>query len=606
MTINTSQIAFLDDRSMLAPPEVEVHSRADGSFILMSPLAADEPVRCIGEWLELWAMERPHVTFLAERDSDDAWRKLSYSQTRNLVGRIAQALLDMNLPTGKAVVAVSDNSVDHALLMLAAMHIGRPFCSVSSAYSRLAKDATKLKQMLDMVTPALIYASDAHTYGAFAELAAPGVAKVFSSGAETLEGAIPFSHLVNAEETDAVNKCFQSIKPDDAAKYLLTSGSTGVPKVVVNSHRMLCANQAAIAQVWPFLKKEAPVIVDWLPWSHTFGTNHNFNMVLCHGGSLYVDEGRPLPGLLEKSLRNIREIRPNMYFNVPRGFDALVAVLEKDLAFSKDFFSRLRVMFYAGAALSSSTWSRIEAVATQVADHKIWFTSAWGATETSPAVTTVHWRNERAGCIGLPVPGIELKFVPNGEKLEMRVKGVSVFSEYLNAPKLTADAFDEEGYYKIGDAGLLVIPDAPNAGVLFDGRVAEDFKLSTGTWVSVGPLRVRALSALAPHIQDAVVTGHDRSEVGLMVFLTPAAQKLPIEEVRRELEAGLKRLKCEGAGSAQAPSRLLILEEPPSAETGEITDKGYLNQRAILTRRASHVEALYALEALPQLIYINH
>ncbi|PAT36830.1 feruloyl-CoA synthase [Vandammella animalimorsus] len=589
----------------LAPKEVQVHHREGGILVLRSPQPLAEPVRCIGDWLEHWAIQRPEQTFLAERDAQGQWRRLSYRQVRQHVGAIAQALLDMDLPPGRPVVALSDNSIDHALLMLATMHIGRPFCTISSAYTRLAKDASRLQQMLSLVHPALLYASDASVYGPRSQEAAPDVPKVFTTGAQTIPGARGFQSLLDTRETPAVAEHFARIRPEDHAKYLLTSGSTGIPKAVINTHRMLCVNQAAIAQVWPFLHEQPPLVVDWLPWSHTFGTNHNFNMVLAHGGSLYIDEGRPLPGLLEKSVRNLREIQPNMYFNVPRGFDALVPLLEQDQELARQFFARLQLVFYAGAALSASTWSRIEAVAQRVTGRRIWFTTAWGATETAPLVTSLHWRTEQAGCIGLPVPGVELKFLPNGKKLEMRVRGQSIFPGYLHAPELTQQAFDEEGFYKIGDAGVFMEPGNPASGVVFDGRVAEDFKLSSGTWVSVGPLRVRAIGAMAPHVQDVVVTGHNREEVGLMVFLNPAAHAVPREELESALRAGLQRLHDEGAGSAQAPSRLLILDEPPDVDAGEITDKGYLNQRAILERRASQVQRLYAGQNDPQIIGIG-
>ncbi len=605
MSNPTSSIAFFDDPSMLAPPSVEVIDGPDGSFILRSTLPLGEPVRCIGEWLEHWARTTPDAVFLAERGADDAWRRLSYREVRQQVGRIAQSLLDLQLPAGKPLVVLSDNAVDHALLLLAGMHIGQPVSTVSSAYSRLTKDHSKLGAMLGLLDPALVYASDARVYGAAAQAAAPGVPLVFSAHAELVDGARTFAQLLDTEERADVDAAFRRIQPDDHVKYLLTSGSTGVPKVVINTHRMLCANQQAIAQVWPFLSQEPPVLVDWLPWSHTFGANHNFNLVLAHGGALYIDEGRPMPGLIEKTIRNLREIQPTLYFNVPRGYDAMVPFLENDPAFASDFFARLKALFYAAAALSQATWDRIEAVAERVSHHKVWFTSAWGSTETSPLLTSVHWRLERAGCIGLPVPGVEIKFVPNAGKLEMRVKGVSVFPGYLNAPEQTAKAFDEDGYYLMGDAGLLMMPDLPQAGILFDGRVAEDFKLSSGTWVSVGPLRTRALSMLSPWVQDAVVTGHDRGDVGLMVFLTPQAKALPPQELAEQLRAGLVRFRQEGGGSSQAPVRLLILDEPPSADAGEITDKGYINQRAVLTRRAAHVEQLYANPPADHLIRLN-
>jgi feruloyl-CoA synthase len=342
--------------------------------------------------------------------------------------------------------------------------------------------------------------------------------------------------------------------------------------VVINTHRMLCANQQMIAQAWRFLAHEKPVVLDWLPWSHTFGGNHNFNLVLRHGGTLYIDEGRPAPGLVEKSVRNLLDVQPTLYFNVPRGFDMLLPFLEQDEAFARGFFERLRMVFYAGAALAPSSWERLEVVARRVRSEPVWFTTSWGSTETSPAITSAHWRLERAGCIGLPLPGMELKFVPNGEKLEMRVRGVSVFPGYRNAPLQTTQAFDEEGYYRIVDAGRLVDPQRPEKGVAFDGRVAEDFKLSSGTWVSVGTLRLRIVSALAPLVQDAVVTGHDRAEVGVLLFPSAAAKSLTAAQLAERAAAALAALRAEGGGSSQTPTRALWLAEPPNADAGEITD----------------------------------
>ena len=348
------------------------------------------------------------------------------------------------------------------------------------------------------------------------------------------------------------------------------------------------------------------MIVSWLPWSHTFGANHNFNLVLCNGGSFYIDEGRPVPGLMEKSVRNLREVQPNLYFNVPRGFDALIAFLEQDESFARDFFGRLRAVFYAAAALPQSTWDRLERSAQKVLGEKVWFTSAWGATESSPLLTNVHWRLDGPGCIGLPVAGTSIKFLPNGDKLEMRVKGPQVFPGYLNNPEKTAEAFDEDGYYKIGDAGLLIDPARPEKGIAFNGRVAEDFKLTTGTWVSVGTLRVRAVTALAPFAQDVVVTGHDRDEVGLLVFPTPAAKDVPTEQLHAHVREGLRKLKAEGGGgSSQSPTRAMLLDEPPSMDAGEITDKGYINQRAVLARRADEVLSLHTSPKLDRVVFLK-
>jgi feruloyl-CoA synthase len=581
-----------NDPASLAPRRVVREDRPDGTFILRHPEPLQPHARCIGDWLEHWARNTPDAIFLAERDAFGAWRRLSYAQVREAVGRIAQSLLDLQIPAGKPVVTLSDNSVDAALLALAAMHSGRPTCTVSSAYCRLTKDYGKVRGILEALDPGLVYASDAAVYGPAIAAWGGNAPVVFSSGAQA--GSHAFSLLLEPRETPAVMQAFAAIRPDDHAKYLLTSGSTGVPKVVINTHRMLCANQQAIAQVWPFLSRQPLVLLDWLPWSHTFGANHNFNMVLSHGGSLYVDEGRPAPGLVEKTVRNLREVKPNFYFNVPRGFDMLLPYLEQDEGAARDVFERMEGLFYAGAALPQSLWQRLEAVVAKVRQRPVWFTSAWGSTETAPAATELHWPIDKAGCIGLPLPGVELKFVPNGGKLEMRVRGASVFPGYRNAPDLSANAFDEEGFYLIGDAGKLVDPNDPSQGVAFDGRVAEDFKLTSGTWVSVGTLRLKVVSAMAPHVADVVITGHDREEIGLLVFPTPQARALPEGQLRAHLQAALQKIKAEGGGSSQTPTRALLQDEPPSADAGEITDKGYINQRAVLARRSAEVAALYA------------
>lgn len=589
----------------LAPSRVLRENLPGGGFVLRSAELLQPYARSIGDWLEHWARATPDALFLAERDGAGGWRQLSYGQVRTEVGRIAQGLLNLNLPASQPIVVLSDNAIDHALLALAAMHIGRAVCTVSSAYCRLTKDYAKIHAILDALDPALIYAAEPSVYGPpIASWAARGARPVvFSRGATEMPGALDFARLA-APETAAVATAFAAITPDTHAKYLLTSGSTGTPKVVINTHRMLCANQQMIAQAWPFLNRHPLRLLDWLPWSHTFGANHNFHMVLAHGGSLHIDDGRPMPGLVEKTVANLREVRPNFYFNVPRGFDMLLPFLEGDEAFAREFFDNVQGIFYAGAALPQSLWQRIEGVARRVRERPLWFTSSWGATETAPAITSVHWAIERAGCIGAPLPGAELKFVPSGDKLEMRVRGPNVFPGYRNAPELTDKAFDDEGYYLIGDAGKLVSPEDPSQGVAFDGRVAEDFKLMSGTWVSVGTLRLRAVAALSPLAADVVVTGHDREEVGLLVFPSPAAKAMDPAERGQKICAALRALRAEGGGSSQAPTRALVLAEPPNADAGEITDKGYINQRAVLARRSAEVIALYSAIPNPEVIRI--
>jgi feruloyl-CoA synthase len=391
-----------------------------------------------------------------------------------------------------------------------------------------------------------------------------------------------------------------------------------MPKGVINTQRMMCSNQQAIAQVWPFLESKPPVIVDWLPWNHTFGGNHNFNMVLRNGGTLYIDAGKPAPGLVEKTVANLREVSPTLYFNVPRGFDVMLPYLEADTGLRDTFFARLDLIFHAGAALPQPLWERLEKLSVDSTGKRARMVSAWGSTETSPLVTSVHFAIDRAGIIGLPAPGIELKMIPNGDKLEMRVRGPNVTPGYWKAASLTKAAFDEDGFYCIGDAGKLADPADPSKGVVFDGRTAEDFKLMSGTWVHVGVLRVNALAAATPLIQDAVVTGHDREEVGLLAFANPAgcrtlckdaASETPLsemiarDEVRAHVREGLATHNAANPGSSTRITRVLLMATPPSIDANEITDKGYINQRAVLERRADLVKRLYGDD--PEVIRID-
>jgi feruloyl-CoA synthase len=582
---------WIDDSRMLAPPRVLVERRDDDSFILRSADVLQASQHSIGTWLEQWSTKTPHVTYLAERD-EAGWRKLTYREVREEVGGLAQGLIDLQLPAGKPVVCLSDNSIDQALLILACHYVGRPVCAVSSAYSR-SKDLTKISSILRVLQPALVYASNASVYGPALTAWGGRAQTVFSREAEQFPGAISFLSLQRPETAD-VAKALTRVQPEDHAKYMLTSGSTGAPKIVVNTHAMLCANQQSIAQVWRFLEVEKPVVVDWLPWSHTFGANHNFNLVLRNGGTLYIDDGRPMPGAIERTLSNVRDVQPNLMFNVPRGYDAMLPYLEADAELAAACLSNLRMLFYAAAALPQSLWQRLQSVARRVRSEPLWMTTEWGASETAPAVTSAHWWLDGANCIGLPMPGSEIKFVPNGGKLEMRVRGASVFPGYLNDSHLTAKAFDEEGFYRIGDAGYLLDPGRPELGIVFNGRVAEDFKLSSGTWVSVGTLRLRSVAALTPLAQDVVVAGHDRADVSILIFPSPQARSIPEAELRHVIRERLTKLREEGSGSSQCPMRALVLWEAPSFEDGEITDKGYINQRTVLERRHSSVAKLYA------------
>ena len=603
-----------------AEPALKTEHQADGSLLLSSSQPLAPYARCIGEWLVDWAGRTPRQVFLAERAAS-GWRRITYAETLAAARRIGGALLRKNLSPRRPLAILSDNAIDHALLTLGALHVGIPVAPISPAYSLMSKDHAKLKGIVQLLQPGLIYAADgmrfAPALNALKEL--PEFADT-----EVIVGSNPppdlacrlFADLPLEGDDAAVDRAFAAVGPATIAKFLFTSGSTGEPKGVINTQRMLCSNQQAIAQVWPFLDETPPVIVDWLPWNHTFGANHNFNMVLRNGGTLYIDDGKPMPGLVEKTAANLREIAPTMYFNVPRGFDMLIPFLEQDAELRRNFFSRLQMIFYAAAALPQNLWERLEQLSIRERGERVVMVSAWGSTETAPMVTTVHFPIERAGVIGLPAPGAEVKLVPNASKLELRVRGPNVTPGYWKRPDLTRAAFDAQGFYMVGDAGRFADPDDPAKGIEFDGRIAEDFKLLSGTWVHVGSLRVKGIAALAPLAQDLVIAGHDREEIGLLVFpnvpacralcpdlpaegedAVPLAQLLNDPRIRSRLRAGMRALRDDGGGSSSFASRALIMAEAPTIDANEITDKGYINQRAVLTRRADLAAKLFSESA---------
>jgi feruloyl-CoA synthase len=561
-----------------APQQVDVERRADGTILLRSAQKLGAYARCVTQWLSDWSERTPDSVFLAERAAAGGWRKLGYREAYGAVRRIGQALLDQGLGPERPVALLSDNGIDHALLTLGAMHVGIPAAPISPAYSLMSKDFGKLKAIFELLKPGLVWAAEPEKFSA-------ALAAVNAS-------SVKVADLLETNPGSTMEREFIKITPATVAKILFTSGSTGLPKGVVNTHGMLCANQQMLAQAWPFIEERRPVVVDWLPWNHTFGGNHNFNLVLRNGGSLYIDGGKPAPGLVETTVRNLKEVAPTMYFNVPRGYDLLLPFLETDAELRGNFFRHLDVLFYAAAALPQNLWDRLKALAKQEDKPGLAMLSAWGSTETSPLATSVHFRMDRPGVIGLPVAGCELKLVPASGKLEVRVRGANVTPGYYRNPQLTEAAFDDEGFYRIGDAVKFAKSDDASRGIVFDGRVAEDFKLSTGTWVHVGAVRVRLIAAGDPLIQDAVITGHDRNEVGALVFLSAAAKDLPPQTLRERLSAALRSLK-DGSSSMQ-PVRILVMTEPPSIDANEITDKGYMNQRAVLERRAALVEKLYA------------
>ena len=597
---------------LFADATIEWQGDPDGVLLLRSPTVPEACPASMGSYLEQWARAAPDRPFLAERDEHDRWRILTYAQARRRVRRVATALLRNGLSADRPVMILSDNGIEHALLMLAAMHVGIPSVSVSPAYSLLSRDFAKLRGIVSLVAPALIYADHPARYRHAIE-----AVHALHSGALVVgqghgeAGAMGFEALDVEEDTGAVDAAFDRVEPDTVAKLLFTSGSTGEPKGVINTQRMLVSNQQARGQCWPFLERAPPILVDWLPWSHTFGGNHNFNLVLRFGGTLYIDAGRPVSGRFAPTVANLKEIAPTVYLNVPRGYEMLVAALEQDPELRQRFFSRLELMFYAAAALPQHLWEALTALAVRTVGAPVPLVSAWGATETAPLVTDCHFQASGTGCIGIPVPGVVLKLLPSGEKLEVRVKGPNVTPGYFKRPDLTAQSFDEQGFYRIGDAVRFVDRAHPERGLLFDGRVAEDFKLDSGTWVNVTALRLRAISALAPIAQDVVVAGHDRSDVRLLIFPNMSAcaslcagaradasiqEVLAHPAVRARVGLALRALRAEGGGSSRYAAAALLMDEPASIDAGEITDKGYINQGVVLRRRGDLVTRLYAAD----------
>jgi feruloyl-CoA synthase len=601
---------IIREAGLFAKPELEVTRRGDGTLLLRSPVALEDYRRCVGEYLEHWAKCSPDHPFILERGPQGQWQGASYAQARDKVVRIASWLLRREISPENPVVVLSDNSVEHALLMLACMHVGIPYSAISPAYSIVSKDHAKLKSLIRRLTPSVIYVSDAGRFAA--ALAAVedlhDAVLVVADASTQAEGALSFSSLLKDSDEDRVAHAYARVGPDTVAKILFTSGSTSEPKGVINTQRMLCSSQQAKAQVWPFLKTTPPVLLDWLPWNHTFGSNHNLNLILAFGGTLYIDGGKPMPGMFDASIANLREISPTLYLNVPRAFDMLVPALRSDAALRKSFFANLQVIFYAAAALPQHLWDGLIEISKQELGHAIPMVTAWGSTETSPLATDCHYQADRSGVIGLPTPGTTLKLAPSGEKLEVRVKGPNVTPGYYRQPELTAKAFDDEGYYMIGDAVRFADPDRPQQGLVFNGRVAEDFKLSSGTWVSVGNLRVKAIELLAPIAQDIVVAGHDKDAPCFLVFPNPAtcrqmaglandaplADALAHASVRAHVKQGLARLQQAASGTSTFAERALLMLDPPSVDGGEITDKGYINQAAVLKNRATMISRLYA------------
>ncbi|WP_407177166.1 feruloyl-CoA synthase [Bradyrhizobium sp. STM 3562] len=590
-------------------PAVLIERKSDGTIYLRpTRTLEDYPVR-ITDRLHYWAGVAPDRVFMAEREHSGAWRQLTYAELLVCSRHIASSLLKRGLSAEKPVVILSGNSIDHALVAFGALYAGIPFCPVSPAYSLVSKDYGKLAHVMKLLTPGLVFADDADKF-------ADALLANVSLGTEIAAayGGVPgrdvtlLKDLVATPLHPSLDAAHDKIGPDTIAKFLLTSGSTGNPKAVINTQRMICANQVMLRETMAFLKDEPPVIIDWLPWNHTFGGNHNVGLTLYNGGSIYLDAGKPTPEGIAETVRNLREVAPTVYFNVPKGYESLLPYFRDDAGLCEKFFSRLHAMFFSGAALSPYVWNSLDELSVQATGHRVPMLTGLGATETAPYFMAANPRTSRSGHVGLPVAGNEAKLVPNNGKLEVRAKGPNVTPGYWRQPDMSKAAFDEEGFYKLGDALKPADPNDLHAGFDFDGRIAEDFKLASGTWVSVGPLRARFIAACAPLVRDVVIAGINRDEIAAIVVLDLDGCRLinatlPFDDlkataadplVRAAFRERFEKFLSSATGSSTRITRAILLDAPLSIDRGEVTDKGSINQRAVLEHRKELIEQLYA------------
>lgn len=605
-SVETSAAPFLEINR--AQPNATLERRDNGEMIMRSGYALGECESNIVNYLRRWAVEAPDRVWLAQRGKDGEWETVTYGAAMAEVKALSQALLDRGFDQATPLMILSGNSIAHALLTFAAMQVGVPVAPIAVAYSTMGGALKKLHHVVDLLEPRMIFVeSGADFQGALEALTLDGVEVVCREDPPSDVTATSYSDMASTAPTDAVDVAHGRTGPDTVGKYLFTSGSTGMPKAVPQLQRMMCANQKASSILFPPDPDNPPVIVDWLPWNHCYGGNSNMFGLLREGGTFYIDDGRPIPGQFDATIRNLREIAPTKYLNVAAGHAMLVHELEEDTDLRRHFFSRMTALAYGGASLPEELWRRFQDLAVKELGKRLIFYTGWGATETAPVSSNLHWPYEGSGNIGHPLPGMELKLVPNGSKLEVRVRGDHVFEGYYRQPEKTASSFDEERFYKIGDAVKFVDENDPQAGLSFDGRVVEDFKLLSGTFVSVGTLRNEINSACAPAIMDCVITGHDRDFIGALAWPDVKGCKtvsgidgdVSIEElianpkVIAHIEASVRQHNLDRPASSTRISRVLLLTDPPSQDAGEITEKGYVNQRAVLEGRADKVKALY-------------
>ena len=593
----------MTDASKYRPHSVKREDRADGTILLISGYEMSDVVDTTADWVHRWAADAPERCFLAER-SGAGWREVSYAETLAQVRAVAASLVARGMGPETPILIISGNGVDHGILTLAAQYVGVPTVPVAEQYSLIPGAQTQLQYVLALIDPKMVYAVDGDKFGG--SLAMPEMAgRELVVSQNVPQGMTEFADLLKGDASADVDAARAKVGPDSVVKILMTSGSTSAPKGVMTTQRMMCANQTMIADALPFLRTHPPVIVDWLPWNHVFGGSHNFNMMLANGGSLYIDEGKPVPALIGKSIENNRMVSATMAFNVPVGFAMMRDAMRDDAALRESYFRNLDMLFYAGASLPQDVWRDLSEMALDVRGDVPLMNSSWGLTETAPATLIQHEPTDRSGIVGVPMTGVTIKLIPESDdRFEVRAKGPNIMPGYFKNPEKTAEAFDDEGFFCTGDAMAFVDPDDMNLGLRFDGRISEDFKLMSGTWVRAATLRLELLQEFKGVAQDIVVTGADRNEVGVMIVPPPDlaakfdatddAGALVSDSLRDKIVEILQARADAGVGSAARVVRALVLAEPPSMADGEITAKGNLNFRKILTRRAALLDRLYS------------
>lgn len=567
-------------------PHFDVTHCPDGTIVMAQTAPLTRLAPHMPERLVHWASSVPDRAYLAARDADGDWLRLTYAQVLEHVRQIAGYILAMGLDSDRPVLVLSGNDLDHALVGLAAQYAGVPYAPVSPAYSLVSTDHGKLRDIAALLDPGLIFAADGAVFDtALSAIAAPGRAVAVSRNARP--GDLLLDTVKTGQDTVIADAAYDRLTPQTVGKYLFTSGSTGSPKAVINTQEMMTSNQDMIADCFAFLTDTPPVVVEWAPWSHTAGGNKVFNMVLYHGGTFYIDEGRPTPAGIMASIRNLSDIAPTWHFNVPVAYEMLVHAFETDPALCHTFFSRLDMAMYAGAGMAQHTWDALLRLSRAVTGREVLLTSALGATETGPFALMGTDRQPHAGNVGVPARGVTLKLVPNGGKLEARLKSPSITPGYFKDPVKSAEMLDAEGFYCLGDALRPADPDDLTKGFLFDGRTAENFKLNTGTWVAVGALRAALVDHFGGLIRDAVIVGENHAELG--AILLPATAPPPSVT---DLQDRLNSFAATATGSATRIGRIVLFDSPPDLDRGEVTDKGSLNQRAVIANRPALVATL--------------